>query len=205
VIPVWPGETVDEASPGEAQVRDDVVVSVRGLARRYPGSSVSAVAGVSFDLHAGEVLALLGPSGCGKSTTLRLIAGFDRPDAGEVWINGVCVATSVRPLNQGSPSWIPPEHCRIGMVFQDYALFPHLNAAENVAFGGPSAIHASPACSQSSALPNSVTATLTSFPEASSSVSHLPARSRPGLVQSCLTSHSILLTRACVFKFAEIC
>ena len=135
MIPVWPDATVDEASLGEAPVRDDVVVSVRGLARRYPGSTVSAVAGVSFDLHAGEVLALLGPSGCGKSTTLRLIAGFDRPDAGEVWINGVCVATSVRPLNQGSPCWIPPEHRRIGMVFQDYALFPHLNAAENVAFG----------------------------------------------------------------------
>ncbi|OFX30008.1 MAG: ABC transporter, partial [Armatimonadetes bacterium RBG_16_67_12] len=75
----------------------------------------------------GEILALLGPSGSGKTTVLRLIAGFERPDAGAVWIAGRQVA--------GNGIWVPPEARGLGMVFQDYALFPHLTVAENVAFG----------------------------------------------------------------------
>jgi iron(III) transport system ATP-binding protein len=88
-----------------------------------------------LDLSVGEVFALLGPSGCGKSTTLRIVAGFERPDAGEVWIDDDLVATAPRPVNGGKPRWVPPERRRIGMVFQDYALFPHLTVAQNVAFG----------------------------------------------------------------------
>jgi iron(III) transport system ATP-binding protein len=75
------------------------------------------------------MLALLGPSGCGKTTLLRLIAGFERPDAGTISIGGTTVA--------GPQAFVAPEKRRIGMVFQDYALFPHLSVAENVRFGLP--------------------------------------------------------------------
>ena len=89
--------------------------------------TVRAVNQVSLDLAKGEIMALLGPSGCGKSTMLRLIAGFERPDEGTIEIDGRVVA---------SPSHMtPPEQRGVGMVFQDYALFPHLTVEQNVAFG----------------------------------------------------------------------
>lgn len=93
-----------------------------------------AVRDASFHVEQGEILALLGPSGCGKSTTLRLIAGFERPDQGVVRING---DTAVDPT-----VWRPPERRRIGMVPQDFALFPHLSVAENIAFGLKDGHHA---------------------------------------------------------------
>ncbi|HEU5171147.1 MAG TPA: ATP-binding cassette domain-containing protein, partial [Gemmatimonadales bacterium] len=82
-----------------------------------------AVCGVSLELERGEILALLGPSGSGKTTTLRLLAGFEVPDAGRVLVDGADV-THVRPAAR-----------RFGMVFQHYALFPHLDVGANVAFG----------------------------------------------------------------------
>ncbi len=82
-----------------------------------------AVDDVSLQLEAGELFCLLGPSGCGKSTLLRLIGGYLKPDAGRVWIGEKDVTTQ------------PPEQRRTGMVFQNYALFPHLSALDNVAFG----------------------------------------------------------------------
>jgi iron(III) transport system ATP-binding protein len=89
-----------------------------------------AVDRASFCVERGEVVALLGPSGCGKTTLLRLVAGFERPDEGSVEIDGRIVASS-------GGAWLPPERRRVGMVFQDYALFPHLTVAENVGFGLP--------------------------------------------------------------------
>ncbi|MER3485174.1 MAG: ABC transporter ATP-binding protein, partial [Chloroflexota bacterium] len=98
-----------------------------GIVKQY--GAVTAVAGVDLVAGRGEVVALLGPSGCGKTTTLRLIAGFEDLDAGTIEIGGRLVAT---------PDWRePPERRRVGMVFQDGALFPHLSVFKNVAFGLP--------------------------------------------------------------------
>ncbi|HEX2127114.1 MAG TPA: ABC transporter ATP-binding protein [Thermoleophilaceae bacterium] len=88
---------------------------------------VEAVREVSLEIHRGELVAVLGPSGCGKTTLLRTIAGFERPDAGHVVVSGEVVA--------GPDRFLPPERRRIGMVFQDYALFPHLTVTANVSFG----------------------------------------------------------------------
>ncbi len=89
-------------------------------------NAVLAVDHVSLDLPRGKILALLGPSGCGKSTTLRLIAGLEQLDSGAIYLEGICVASERVCL--------PPEARRVGMVFQDYALFPHLTVAKNIAF-----------------------------------------------------------------------
>jgi iron(III) transport system ATP-binding protein len=91
--------------------------------------SVVAVDRASLDVGAGEFVALLGPSGCGKTTLLRLVAGFEEPDGGSIALDGVAVA--------GNGAWVPPDRRHVGMVFQDYALFPHLTVAANVGFGLP--------------------------------------------------------------------
>lgn len=88
---------------------------------------LAAVEGVSLNVPAGRILTLIGPSGCGKTTVLRLVAGFERVDRGEIAIGDMNVAGPERHL--------PPEQRRIGMVFQDYAIFPHLSVAKNVGFG----------------------------------------------------------------------
>ena len=92
-----------------------------GIEKRY-GATV-AVAGIDLEVREGEFLTLLGPSGCGKTTTLGLIAGFFPPTQGEIYLKG-------RPVAD-----LPPFKRDIGVVFQDYALFPHMTAGENVAFG----------------------------------------------------------------------
>ncbi len=97
------------------------------VTRQFSKHLSPAVNQVSFTLQSGEILALLGESGCGKTTLLRLIAGFEQPQSGSIELNGQVVA--------GQGQWVPPEHRDVGMVFQDYALFPHLTVAKNVAFG----------------------------------------------------------------------
>jgi iron(III) transport system ATP-binding protein len=96
-----------------------------GLAKRF--GDVDAVAGVSLDLATGEHLALIGPSGCGKSTILLMVAGLLAPDGGEILLGHRRVA--------GGGAWVEPDKRRVGMVFQDYALFPHLTVRSNIAFG----------------------------------------------------------------------
>ena len=104
------------------------VLTLTDLTKSY-GGGVAALESCSLTVRSGELVSVLGPSGCGKTTLLRLIAGFERPDAGRVEVNGRVVA---------GPRWVPPEARGIGFVFQDYALFPHLTVAQNVAFGLPS-------------------------------------------------------------------
>lgn len=96
---------------------------VENLTKRFHPDLPPVVQKVSFSLERGEVFALLGPSGCGKTTTLRLIAGFEHPDAGAIYVDGQAI------------THLPPERRGIGFVFQDYALFPHLTVEQNVAFG----------------------------------------------------------------------
>ncbi|MFN9660614.1 MAG: ABC transporter ATP-binding protein, partial [Cyanobacteriota bacterium] len=102
---------------------------LRDLWHRYPGMSGEdwTLRGITLSLGAGELVGLLGPSGCGKTTLLRLIAGFERPHHGEILLDGREVA--------GPRRWLAPESRGVGMVFQDYALFPHLNARANACFG----------------------------------------------------------------------
>ena len=97
------------------------LLRIEDLSKRFGGSA--AVDQLSLDIYQGEFFALLGPSGCGKTTLLRLIAGFERPDSGRVLLDGVDLAA------------VPPHRRPVNMMFQNYALFPHLNVEANVAFG----------------------------------------------------------------------
>lgn len=111
-----PGEAV-QAAPGRKIGR----VEIRGLTKRF--GSVVALSAVDLDVHGGEFISLLGPSGCGKSTALNCLAGLVDPDAGQILLDGVDLAP------------VPPERRGFGVVFQSYALFPHMTVAANVAFG----------------------------------------------------------------------
>jgi putative spermidine/putrescine transport system ATP-binding protein len=108
-------QRTSDASPGTAAVR------LAGVRKSY--GDVVAVDGIDLDIRAGEFFTLLGPSGSGKTTTLRVIAGFERPDEGRVELGGRDV------------SGVPPYARDVNTVFQDYALFPHMTVAENVAYG----------------------------------------------------------------------
>jgi iron(III) transport system ATP-binding protein len=103
----------------------DALLDVRDIHQSYADHEV--VKGLSFSLKKGQIGCLLGPSGCGKTTVLRCIAGFEPLDQGEIWL--------ARQLVSGPGRLLPPEKRRIGMVFQDYALFPHLSIAANIGFG----------------------------------------------------------------------
>src|SRR5580704_10586083 len=97
------------------------LLRIEDVSKRFAG--FTAVEQLSLDIYQGEFFALLGPSGCGKTTLLRLIAGFEQPDAGRIVLDGVDLAQ------------VPPHRRPVNMMFQSYALFPHLNVEENVAFG----------------------------------------------------------------------
>ena len=101
-----------------------VELRLEGVTRRF--GATTAVDGLSLTVRDGEFVTLVGPSGCGKTTTLRLVAGLERLDAGAVYLDGEPVA---------GPAWRDPEERDVGVVFQSYALFPHMSVAENVAYG----------------------------------------------------------------------
>src|SRR5688500_6166245 len=102
-----------------------MLLEVENLRHAYGDHEV--VRSLSFSLARGAISCLLGPSGCGKTTVLRCIAGFEGVQAGEIRLAGRNVS--------GAGVMVPPEKRRVGMVFQDYALFPHLTVAANIAFG----------------------------------------------------------------------
>src|SRR5579875_1465419 len=99
----------------------ETVLELRGISKQYP--THRAVNSVSLSIRRGEFFSLVGPSGCGKTTTLRLIAGFEAPSSGDILLEG-------ERLNDK-----PPYERNVSTVFQNYALFPHLTVAQNVAFG----------------------------------------------------------------------
>src|SRR5437867_9390200 len=100
-------------------------VVIKRLTKRF--GDVAAVEDLSLDVKPGELVSLLGPSGCGKTTTLRLVAGFLKPQAGEIWVGERCLSSAA--------SVVPPERRRMAMIFQSYALWPHMTVAQNVAYG----------------------------------------------------------------------
>jgi multiple sugar transport system ATP-binding protein len=111
--------------PPSAQPEAEASVArleLRGLMRRYPGAETAALAALDLQADDGELVVLVGPSGCGKSTVLRLVAGLDTPDGGKVLLDG-------RDMTQ-----VPPQERDMAMVFQGYALYPHLSARDNIAF-----------------------------------------------------------------------
>jgi spermidine/putrescine transport system ATP-binding protein len=106
----------------EASMANDIIIRFDNVTKSY-SSDTKVLQDVSFELERGKFYTLLGPSGCGKTTILRIIAGFEKPTTGDVYLNGKCVND------------VPANERQVNTVFQDYALFPHLNVFENVAFG----------------------------------------------------------------------
>ncbi len=103
------------------------ILRIENITKQFANAQTAAVQNLSLTLYSGEILALLGPSGCGKTTLLRMIAGFESPQSGQIFLAGNPVASEGFCL--------PPERRDVGMVFQDYALFPHLTVRQNIAFG----------------------------------------------------------------------
>ncbi|MFW5917052.1 MAG: ABC transporter ATP-binding protein [Halorubrum sp.] len=115
----------EAASESDAPTSPDPVLSLSGVTKEF--GPETAVDGVSLDVRPGELLTFLGPSGCGKTTTLRTIAGLEKPTEGEIALGDETVA--------GDGAFVPPEERDVGIVFQNFALFPHLTVRENIAFG----------------------------------------------------------------------
>src|SRR6516162_11120507 len=109
------------AGPGAHPATDQPLLRIDGVVKTF--GTFRAVDGVSLDIRAGEFFALLGPSGCGKTTLLRMLAGFETPDQGHILLNGRDIAR------------VLPHERPVNMMFQNYALFPHLSVRDNIAFG----------------------------------------------------------------------
>jgi len=117
--------TASEPLENTESSRDEILLELEGVSRRF--ETETALEELTLDVRDGEILTLLGPSGCGKTTTLRLLAGLDEPDAGRISLGDETVA--------GPDTFVAPEHRDVGLVFQSFALFPHLSVRENIAYG----------------------------------------------------------------------
>jgi ABC-type Fe3+/spermidine/putrescine transport system ATPase subunit len=115
-----------KADPGAPAPK--VAIRLENLSKTYPGGEQKAVDGLSLDIPDGEVFTLLGPSGCGKSTTLRMVAGLEAPDEGSIYFGDDAVVLSDTGFS------LPPDKRNVGMVFQSYAIWPHMTVEENVSF-----------------------------------------------------------------------
>ena len=107
------------------------MLELKQIAKDYQAgdTAVHALKGVSIRFRRHEFVAVLGPSGCGKTTLLRMLAGLETPDDGEIYFDGTCVFSREKRIN------LPPERRGLGFVFQDFTLWPHMTVFENVAFG----------------------------------------------------------------------
>ncbi len=171
-------------------------MSFEAVSKRF--GDVTAVDRVSLDIHEGEFFALLGPSGCGKTTLLRMLAGFEQPSEGRILLDGQDIAG------------LPPHRRPVNMMFQSYALFPHLSVAGNIAFGlkqealsRPRSTLVSTRCWRWSSSTASGAAGRTSCPAASASGWRWRARSPSGRGCSCWTSRWPRSTASCARKPAS--
>jgi ABC-type Fe3+/spermidine/putrescine transport system ATPase subunit len=121
-------ETPGSGKDAALATKPAIALRFQGVSKRYPGSTQPAVQDLSIDVYDGEIVTLLGPSGCGKTTTLRMAAGLEVPDNGNIYFNDVAVVMTSRNL------FLAPNKRNVGMVFQSYAIWPHMTVAENVAF-----------------------------------------------------------------------
>ena len=125
--------TVASRAPAADTAKKDagnskLALRLSGLSLTYPGTTEPAVNNLSIDVHDGEIVTLLGPSGCGKTTTLRMAAGLEVPDEGDIFFGDTAAVISARSL------CLPPNKRNMGMVFQSYAIWPHMTVEQNVAF-----------------------------------------------------------------------
>ncbi len=122
------GTSSSVQSPAGPPAARPIAVRLERLSKTYPGSTVPAVQDLSVTIAKGEVVTLLGPSGCGKTTTLRIVAGLEVPDAGDIYFGDTPIVLTDKGL------FVPAEKRQIGMVFQSYAIWPHMTVEENVGF-----------------------------------------------------------------------
>ena len=115
-------------APPQSVPRGKPAMCLKGLCKTYQGNTVPSVDHLSLDVYDGEIVTLLGPSGCGKTTTLRMAAGLEKPDDGEIYFGDSAVVLTSKRL------CLPPNKRNVGMVFQSYAIWPHMTVGQNVAF-----------------------------------------------------------------------
>ena len=125
--------TATSEAPAAGTVKENggnakIAMRLEGLSKTYPGGTQPAVKDLSLDVYDGEIMTLLGPSGCGKTTTLRMVAGLEIPDEGNIFFGDRTVVMTSRRLV------LPPDKRNVGMVFQSYAIWPHMTVEENVIF-----------------------------------------------------------------------
>lgn len=121
-------EEIQPPAAGGKASKSKVAIRLENLSLTYPGSPQKAVDGLSLEVADGEVFTLLGPSGCGKSTTLRMVAGLEEPDQGSIYFGDKAVVLTAEGFS------LPPDKRNLGMVFQSYAIWPHMTVEENVSF-----------------------------------------------------------------------